>query len=321
MRPSEQNPFRFEAVEQLKGIQSDRISPHLVDSSTRRQLAENVSHAVLFARGSDGQWTRLMLLDEGRRAIAEELLAKSGSWTSPGGAAGKRDYFAALLNRPSTDIQHLALRELDAMSYDVLRDGTYPVTAEELLSGMVDLQSMAYAPIRILLLGIIGGKDAERAIFLRLQGLALAGGSLNLGAWITAGIEAAGLHGIDKFEREFLNPERSLSDPQLLEIVRALSVQRNSGRSELGAALDGVVRRVVSWYPQTGPMVAQVFAQASDWSQVGLVRDLIATNAFPKRSDLMAAVAYVSRSGQPERSRRHPLLRTGMRFKSPLGSP
>ena len=38
MRPSEQNPFQFEAVEQLKGIRSDSIPPHLVHSSTRRQL-------------------------------------------------------------------------------------------------------------------------------------------------------------------------------------------------------------------------------------------------------------------------------------------
>lgn len=321
MRPSEQNPFQFEAVEQLKGIRSDSIPPHLVDSSTRRQLAANVNHAVLFARGSDGQWTRLMLLDEDRRRIAQELLANSSSWASPGGAAGKRDYFAALLSHPATDVQHLALRELDAMSYEVLRDGTYPLTADELLSGIVDLQSMAFAPIKILVLGIMGGRDAEQAILDRLEGLAVSGSSLNLGAWISAGIEAAGLHGIDKFEREFLNLERALSDTQLLEIVRALSVQSTSGKPELRTALDDTIRRIVGQYPEAGPMIAQVFAQASDWSQVGLVRDLIATDAFPKRSDLMAAVAYVSRYGQPERSRRHPLLRTDMRFKSPPSSP
>jgi hypothetical protein len=322
MRPSTQNPFRFVPTEQFKGISSDSRPPHLVDSTTRRRLEQNLDHAVLFARGPDGQWTRLMFLDEDNRRIAEEILANAGSWATPSGASGKRDYFfAKLLRHPSRDIKYMALRELDAMSYEVLRGGTYPVTVEDLLSGIMDLQNMAFAPIKILLIGMVGGEDAERAIFQQLHDLALSGSAHNLGAWITAAIETADPRGIDKLEREFLDSDRSLARPQLIEIVRAMSVQSNSGRSDLRTALDAAVRRLVGRYPEAAPMVAQAFGTASDWSQVGLVRDLIANDAFPKRSDLMAAVAYVSQSGQRERSRRHPLLRTGMRFKSPPGSP
>jgi hypothetical protein len=50
------------------------------------------------------------------RRIAEEVLANAGNWTTPSGEADKRDYFAGLLNHPSSNIVYTALRELDAIS-------------------------------------------------------------------------------------------------------------------------------------------------------------------------------------------------------------
>jgi hypothetical protein len=311
MRPSTQNPYRFVPTEQFKGISSDSRPPHLVDSTTRRRLEQNLDHAVLFARGPDGQWTRLMFLDEDNRRIAEEILANAGNWATPSGASGKRDYFAKLLRHPSRDIKYMALRELDAMSYEVLRDGTYPVMVEDLLSGIMDLQDMAFAPIKILLIGMVGGEAAERAILQQLHRLAVSGSAHNLGAWITAAIETAGPRGIDKLEREFLDSDRSVSHPQLLEIVRALSVQSKSGRSELRVGLDAAVRRLVRRHPEAAPMIAQAFGTASDWSQAGLLRDLIFSDSFTNQSDLMAAAAYLSRAQDRASSRRHPLLRSG----------
>jgi hypothetical protein len=321
MRPATQNPFQFAPIEQLKGVRSDSIPPHLVDSATRRRLAHHVNHTVLFARGLDGQWTRLMLLDEHNRRIAEEVLANAGNWTTPSGEADKRDYFAGLLNHPSSNIVYTALRELDAISYEVLRDGMYPVTIEDLLSGITDFQRMAFTPIKILLIGIIGGQDADRLIFQQLHRLAASGSAMNLGAWITAAIETAGPRGIHELERQFLDSDRSLSRPQLLEIVRALSVQSKSGRSELRVGLDAAVRRLVGKYQEATPMIAQAFGTASDWSQAGLLRDLISSNAFTNRSDLMAAVAYVSRTGEAKGSRRHPLMRMGTSSKPLLLGP
>lgn len=312
MRPSTQNPFRFETVEQLKGIGSDSRPSHLVDSTTRHRLAQNSDHAVLFAQGRDGQWTRLMFLDENRRRIAEEVLAKSTSWVTLSGNAEKRDYFAALLSDPNTDIQQTALRELDAISYEVLRNGTYPVTGQDLLSGINDMRSMAYAPIRILLLGIVGDRDADTAIAQQLARLAASGSTVNLGAWITAAIENGGREAVGELERKFLGSDNTLSRQQLIEIVRALSVQSASNRLELGVALDSAVIRLVGRYPEAAPMIAQAFGTASDWSQINLVRELIAEDIFTSPSDLMVAASYLSRARERDNSRRHPLLRSSL---------
>ncbi len=315
-RPSRENPFQFEPVGQLKGTRSGSTPPHLVDSVTRRQLAQNLDHTVLFARGSDGQWTRLMFLDADRRRIAGEVLSNSSSWATPSGDAGKRDYFAALLGHPIIDMKHISLTELDAMSYVVLRGGTYPVTAQDLLSSITDLNSIAFAPVRILLLGIVGGRDADVAIVQQLQGMATSGSTLNLGAWITAAIETGGLNGIGELERKFLGSDRTLSREQLVEIVRALSVHSASGRVKLRTALDDAVRRLVRRYPEAAPIVAQFFGTASDWSQVNLVRELIAADELSTRADLMAVTAYLSSAGNRGNPRRHPLLQSGLPFMS-----
>ena len=321
MRPSAQNPFEFETVEQLKGISSDSTPSHLVDSTTRRRLAQSSDHAVLFARGVDGQWTRLMYLDENRRRIAEEVLVKSTRWATLSGTGDKRDYFAALLSHPNTEIRHTALRELDAISYEVLRNGTYPVTGQDLLSGINDMRSMAYAPIKILLLGIVGDRDADTAIAQQLARLAASGSTVNLGAWITAAIENGGREAVGELERKFLGSDNTLSRQQLIEIVRALSVQSASNRLELGMALDSAVIRLVGRYPEAAPMVAQAFGTASDWSQVNLVRELIAEDIFTTPSDLMAAASYLSRAQERNSSRRHPLLRSDLPLAAPNSRP
>ena len=54
------------------------------------------------------------------------------------------------------------------LPYDVLRGGTYPVPAEELIRGATNIDEMPFAPIRILLLGIGGGDGAREAIAQRL---------------------------------------------------------------------------------------------------------------------------------------------------------
>jgi hypothetical protein len=171
---------------------------------------------------------------------------------------------------------------------------------------------MAYAPIRILLLGIVGGHDTDLVIHQQLERLAASGGRLNLGAWITSAIEIGGREAVVELERKFLGSDSTLSRQQLVEIVRALSVQSASNRLELRMALDNAVTRLVERYPEAAPMIAQAFGAASDWSQVNLVRELIAKDIFTTQSDLMAAAAYLSRAQERDSSRRHPLLRSGL---------
>ena len=93
-RPAADNPFRFEPVAVLKGAVSASRPPHLVDTATRARLARNPGDSVLFAREIDGSWTRLLVLDVATRPLVDVLLARAGEWTTPVGAAERRDLFA-----------------------------------------------------------------------------------------------------------------------------------------------------------------------------------------------------------------------------------
>lgn len=299
-RPAGDNPFRFEPVAVLKGPASDSRPPHLVDSATRMRLARNPGEAVLFARATDGSWTRLLILDAATRPVVDIMLARANEWTTPAGAAERRDTFAGLLAHPDTAIRRLALRELDALPYGVLRDGTYPVSAADLLRGIADIQDMPFAPIRILLLGIADGEAPGPAILGRLQQMADTGTATNLGAWATALIESAGAAGVAGLERLFLSAPGRLTDAQVTEIVRALSVLSADGDPTLRHALDGTTRRLVSREPGAAPLVAQAFGATGDYSQAGLIRELVATRAFTDRQSLMAATSYITRARMAE---------------------
>jgi hypothetical protein len=321
MRPSAGNPFQFDPVRQLKGIPSERTMPPVVDDVTRQLLLQNPNQTALFARTYGGGWKQLLLIDDSNRGFVEEVALQSGAWDTSQGRADKRDYFAAQLNHPNAAIRFIALRELDAIDYAILRQGKYPLAVQSLLTDISDLRWTAYAPIRILLLGILGGEDAKAAIFTRLKGSAEANSAGHLGAWITAAIEAGGIDGLHQLEKIVLEPKVSLASQQLLEIVRAISVQSAGGKAELRQALDATIRRLVWQYPETAPIIPQVFGLASDWSQVSLVRELIAANKLATMTDLKLAATYLARARASEKPRQHPLFRARLPIRPTKSRP
>jgi hypothetical protein len=295
-RPSAGEPFRFATVAQLRGAPSGSTPPHLADSATRTRLAAHPDEAVLFALAPDGTWTRLLTVDAATRPLVTRMVARAEVWTTPEGAAERRDAFAALLADPDPRLRRLGLRELDALPYEVLRRGSYPVPAVDLLEGITDMQEMPYAPIRILLLGLSGSPGTKDAIMDRLGELTAAGTHVNLGAWLTAAIEDGGPVGVARAERVLLDAPRSLTEMQLIGIIRAFSVQSAEGDAALRTALDTTLRRLASRYPEAAPLIAQAFGAAGDYSQEALIRELLTARAFTDRRDLMAATAYVTRA-------------------------
>jgi hypothetical protein len=295
-RPAADNPFRFEPVAVLKGAVSASHPPHLVDSATRARLARHPGDAVLFAREVDGSWTRLLVLDAATWPVVDLMIARAGEWKTPEGAAERRDTFADLLAHPDARIRNLALRELDALPYGALRHGTYPVAAAELLRGIADIQDMPLAPIRVLLLGLVGGSAADEAITGRLASLAASGAHVLLGAWITAAMESGGPDGVAEVERVLLTSAGHLSYAQLVEIVRSFSLQSAEGDTTLSMSIDSSLRRLVSLRPDAAPLVVQAFGAAEDYSQAPLIRELLAARAFTDLAGLMVALAYIDRA-------------------------
>jgi hypothetical protein len=297
-RPAADNPFRFEPIAVLKGAASASRPPHLVDSATRARLARNPGDAVLFARDADGSWTRLLVLDAATRPLIDRMIARADSWTGPEGATERRDTFADLLAHRDEGLRRLALRELDALPYGGLRNGTYPVPPTDLLQILTDIDQMPFAPISILLLGLNDSDAARDAIARHLAAMADQGTDSNLGPWITAAVESGGPDGLAAVERQFLAAPERLSSLQLVEIIRALSVLSAQGDTALRVPLDRAIRRFVTLRPDAAPLIAQAFGANSDYSQIAVVRDAAAAHPFVEPDQMMAVLAYVSRANE-----------------------
>jgi len=116
-RLSEDDRFRFKAVEALEGGLENVDIPYLVDSASRRRLAANSDDAVLFARdGSDGEWRRLAYVDAEYRALIDKVVARLPDWELSDDA-DRYQMFADLHDHPDRDIRTLALLELDRADY------------------------------------------------------------------------------------------------------------------------------------------------------------------------------------------------------------
>jgi hypothetical protein len=290
-RPAADNPFRFAPVAVLKGTAPADAPPQLVDSATRTRLARNPEDAVLFVRLADGTWERLLTLDAATRPVVDRMIEGAGDWSSPEEMAGRRDLFAGLLTHPDEGLRRLALRELDALPYGVLRARAYALPADDLLRGIADVNEMPFAPIRILLLGLSADASADAAIDNQVDRLARLPVEMNLGAWLTAAIERGDLAEV---RRKFLSSPQRLSPAQVTEVVRALSVQRAGGAPALHAPIDAALRALAFARPDAATDIARTFAASSDFSQVALIRELSAARAFATPGDLMIAATYVA---------------------------
>lgn len=297
-RPSVADPFSYEPVSVLRGESSGLGPPYIVDSVTRARLARNPDEAVLFARNPDGSWTRLFMLDEVTRPFVELLMSRVDIWVTPEGAVERRDVAASLLSHPDERLQGIALRELDGLPYDILRGATYPIPATDLLQILTDVDQMPFAPISILLLGLSDSDGARDAITRHLALMEQYGIDTDLGPWITAAVESGGPAGLAAVERQFLAAPKRFSQPQLVEIIRALAVLSAQGDPALRGPLDMAIRRFATLRPDVAPLIAQAFGAISDYSQIDVVRDAAAARPFVDRDQVMAVLAYVSRANE-----------------------
>jgi hypothetical protein len=296
-RPAPDDPFRFAPVRLLKGAPASSPPPQLVDAATRRRLAAAPDQAILFARDPDGSWARLLLIDETTRPVVAWMVAQAQRPDAANAAVARRDFAATLLSYPDPRLHRLALQELDALDYATLRGGTYSAGPADLIRGIADLQEQAYVPIRILLLGLVGGDAAEGEIFRQLDRRVRSGIATDFAAWTTAAIELRGAKGLARLERVMVASDRAPTPDQTAEFVRALAVQSASGDPDLRIPIRSALLRLVERQPDAAALIPPALSAASDRAQTGLVRDLVAARAFTSRADLLAATAYLSGAG------------------------
>lgn len=292
-RPSDSDPFHFEAVKALVGELDAIDIPNLVDSGSRRRLAANPEDAVLFASDPvDNTWLRLAYLDADFREIVDRVVARLPDWAS-GEDADRYEFFANLHGHPDRNIRDLALLELDRADYAALR-------GLDLRPDIHAIQALLYVPsqmhlraIRVLLIGLSGDAGARDMLATGVRRMSSTDLPL-MGAYATAWLELEGAGAAAALsERFLLNPKTFTSAKEL--IVEAMAIHSQSGDAATRRAVATELRSVLARAPDLAPAVARQFGARKDWSQRDALAEALKRNAakWPP-ADLILVSQYVA---------------------------
>ncbi|WP_165929245.1 hypothetical protein [Shimia isoporae] len=243
-RPSPQNLFRFTPVEVLRGeVLMDEI-PHLVDSATRRRIANKPEDRVLFAKNAlTGEWTRLAYIDGDMDDALREIMQRLPDWRD-GELESRAAYFSTLLGHDNAALNTLALRELDLLDYGTFRALSLQIDAARLQSRLNILTELDLQPIRVLLLGL---SDQQGMTDFFREGVRLHAKSDGpmIGAYGLALLEYQGAAAVEWIVQRQLAPQ-ALPAQARSTLVAAMAIHHEVGAAETSVAIrDALARAVV----------------------------------------------------------------------------
>ncbi|SDC67989.1 hypothetical protein [Ruegeria marina] len=290
-RADPENPFRFVAVEAIRGSLDGVEIPQLVDSLTRRRLNLGPQDRVMFARdGGDGTWVQLAYVDAAFRSVLDRIVPRLESWAA-GDQAGRFQFFADLLHHPDRRVDDLVLAELDQAPYAVFdRLSLAPDTAL-LTADFYAPHRFRMIPIRVLLLG--KSPDPAAAAFLRAK---FAGGrsptGSMAGAYAVALIESQGRPGADRIAA-LLRAGPAFTPETREVLVEALALHSLTGEPDLQSHVRGLVAALLRDDPALAGAVARRFGALGDRSQVEPLRALAQAGMVAADGDRLAVEQYL----------------------------
>jgi hypothetical protein len=276
-REDPDRPFTYAPVALLRGADPPPI-PLLVDSATRRRLAAAPSDAVVMAYEAEDGWTQLAYADPPMRQTVEAILAAAPGWAREGPAA-RFAFFAERHDHPDPAIRQLALAEISAAPYALIRTIRPRLPRAEIAAVLRDPARMAWAPVHILFLGL-SDDPADHALVRRaVETAARHGIATHLGAWATAYAEIDGPQAVERLRAlHFADPSR----PEALRaVVTAFSTLARGGDPALRPGIDAAFRALAAEGPPAlAGEAARQLTWAQDWSQAGAFAERLASGSL-----------------------------------------
>lgn len=264
-RPAPEDPFRYEVTRIYRGKAVEEEIPVLVDSSTRRRLAQNPKDGVLFVHTASGGWQAVAAVDADRRQLLETLLENAADWRADPYHPERFSVLANYQDHGNPGLRRLALQEIDRVPYAMLRTMEVRLSEEDLVGSLTSWADYPYRPINLLLLGL---KDSETAAaFVNRQVTLMRDWDTadSLGAAATALIELEGERGVEKLAQFYLaDPEQPLA--KLESVVEALAIHSSLGVADLQGTIKQALAGFVARRPSGAAMIARQFSTRQDWS-------------------------------------------------------
>jgi hypothetical protein len=295
LRPAPDDPFRYVAIDLLKGDGVPEAVPFLVSRLRAAELAADPEASVVATWSRVSGWA---IHDFGTRALAatlSDLLARDLS--SP---EARRDAFGPLVDHADPAIARMAMVELATLPYPVLRTTEARIDRQEVARLVADPLWSEWAPVAIILLGL-SDDIADRAFIQRATELtARSGRTAHLAAWATALIEADGVPGIDWVVATYIS-DTARSDTEQREAILALA--SHAARSDdTGRAVRDTLAGLAAGYPALAAALAQSMTERQDWSLAAEAvrwRDA-ATIIAPADAFLLTTYILAAEAAQPE---------------------
>ncbi|MEM9630365.1 MAG: hypothetical protein AAGA50_03500 [Pseudomonadota bacterium] len=294
-RPDPDDQFSFKISRFFRGQSDGANIPYLVDSTSRRRLADNPEEGVVFARSVAGDWVRVLYLAADHRVLVNTILQNADDWRSEQFHPERFATFADYQDHPNRDLSRLALQEIDRVPYPMLRTLQVRVPEMELLKSLRNWNDYSYRPINFLLLGLTKSSVARSIVNDQIEIMQDLDNSQNLGAVATALIELEHARAIEKLDRLYLS-NRSQPLAKLEAIVEAMAIRNSLGSKETRLAILQALKGFVAERPDGAAMIARHFSTRQDWSFGNYLEDLLKMPDTLTPSSRLVVSVYVAQS-------------------------
>jgi hypothetical protein len=284
----------YAPVETLKGSAEGVVIPLLIDARTERRLQRDAGlRAVLAEDRRGGTWTFLGLAGAEYQAILREAVGWDAQ--SP---TERAKFFAPYLRSDDRALADLAFLEVARAPYGVIRDLKTDVTRDDLYRVINDWFRIDWHNLYILMLGMSDREDDIGFVRAKLFATARFEQTVNLAAYATAYIEMRGVDAVNWLAGEYLSGLPH-SDAELIEVLKALSTQGNSGRDDLRPAILDAYDRLLTHRPALAGYVAN---DLSGWRIARFVpqmNEILKAETGLDEASRLAVAAYLAVAIQP----------------------
>ena len=299
------DPFRYIAIETLKGTFDGAKIDLLVDSATRSYLQlQSDRSALLLIDGATGTWKSLGAVGSEHETLVRRLIAVAQGWRGPDAAMHRWQFFLPYFEHEDRRIRELAYLELARAPYEVIRKLAKLVARDTYEPLLVERRYFEWRGLAILLLAQSDSVVDRRHVLDSFQSAVRYRIVKHLDAWTIAAIEVDREGTLRILEDHFLR-DTERSDEELQAIVRALSTQ---GSLEAPALRERIVlsyKILLQSFPQFAPQVAQDLAA---WNRTELVDDLseiMTLRGELQRADMHLIQDYLAVAAQRKRDDAH----------------
>ncbi|WP_132559346.1 hypothetical protein [Rhizobium sullae] len=246
-------------LETFKGHYDGSVIPLFLDSMTGRALRLKPTVQVILVQNRPGGiWKVLGLAGSEYQGVMRQVADWDVGSKTP---AERTIFFAPYLRHEDRSLAALAFLEVGRAPYATLRDLKTNVGRDDIYRIVNDFFHVEWHGLYILMLGTSDRPDDIAFVRGKLKTAAKYGLTTNLAAYATALIEMTGADGVRQLAEEYF-AEPGRSNGELLEIVKALSVQGTGGAVELRASIVDAYGGLLAVHPELAGYVAN---DLSDW--------------------------------------------------------